>query len=173
MNPNMMLIQSWPQTPTRQACPWRHMHFSLKVPWFQDSQRELHASKSQPFQIMSPGHCFPEALPQSHKGTSHAILLEPAQRAVGMSWHCASLSSLLRFSALPLRGNEAKICFCRGPNWHLQTGGRDRNLRIQSSSKTRHIWNQAFLENGHHIDLATLTNCLPLLKIISAAVNGP
>lgn len=72
-------------------------------------------------------------------GTSHAILLEPAQRAVGMSWHCASLSSLLRFSALPLRGNEAKICFCWGPNWHLQTRGRDRNLRIQSSSKTQHI----------------------------------
>lgn len=117
-------------------------------------------------------HCFPEALPQSHKGTSHDFLLEPAQRVVGMSWHCASLSSLLRISALPLRGNEAKISFCWGPNWHLQTGGRDRNLRIQSSSKTRHIWNQAFLENGHHIDLATLTNCLPLLKIISAAVLG-
>ena len=63
-------------------------------------------------------------------GTSHGILLEPAQRLVGMSWHCASLSSFLRFSALPLRGNEAKIRFCWGPNWHLQTGGRDRNSQI-------------------------------------------
>ena len=56
MNPNMMINQSWPQTPTRQAFPWRHMHFSLKVPWFQDSQREACLQIPNPFPIMSPGH---------------------------------------------------------------------------------------------------------------------